>query len=204
MSQGAPDHSSGALTSPAGPACPPSWRGYRAEGSKNQKGPTRSTRAGPVRSTRRGRARPSDTVPGGSAAGSRPSPTYFRASAVPICGRIGHRAACPDCHMLGKTATVLSAIEQTGQLDPFQPASLVDVLILADRPGGLLQSHRAFHVAEGLGRPVRNECIGCAQPVDAGGDRRGGVGGADHRRKNNQRRCVRILWLWGTVLAIAD
>jgi hypothetical protein len=164
LSQGAPDHPSGALTSPAGPACPPSWRGYRAEGSKNQKGPTRSTRAGPVRSTRRGRARPSDTVPGGSAAGSRPSPTYFRGLAI---ARRVPTATCwakprPYCRQSNRRASsIRSGCRHWSTCGYWRIGPVVSY-----RATGLSASPRA------LGRPVGNECMGCAQPVDGAGDGR--------------------------------
>jgi hypothetical protein len=178
---------------PRRPACPPSWRGYRAEGSKNQKGPTRSTRAGPVRSTRRGRARPSDTVPGGSAAGSRPSPTYFRASAVPICRYMGGlaiarrvpTATCwakprPYCRQSNRRASsIRSGCRHWStcgywRIDP----------VVSYRATGLSASPRA------LGRPVGNECMGCVQPVDG----TGGWAGAAKRRHPEDRRTMKV-WL---------
>jgi hypothetical protein len=145
-------------------------------------------------STHRGWAGLGDTVPGGSAAGSRPSPTFSPASAVPICGR----AKRPKGRPAGGWAIAQRVPTATRAAKPrpsvgirtdrparfIQPASLVDVLILADRPGALLQSHRAFLVAEGLGRPVGNECMHCAQPVDGRWGSAGWCRRVGFRRRN--------------------
>jgi hypothetical protein len=65
----------------------------------------------------------------------------------------GHRVAASDlaATLQGAKQCLSVGNRADGRLDPFQPAALVDVSILADRPGGLLESHRVFRAGNDQG-----------------------------------------------------